>query len=262
MANDPATRDGRASVQSVDRAISILHLLARHGQASVSEIATQSGLNKTTVFRLLATMEAWGLVEQNRVRGRYQLGFGVVQLAAGATKTHDLSLLRQEACFELAESVGETVNVAIHDGHKVIIIDQVIGSVGVTTVNWVGQRMPMHATAAGKVFLAHMPSEQLEAILSQGLERYTSHTIVDPDALKQEMIAVCERGYATTVEEHEIGLATVAAPIRSLDGQVVAAVAVSGPKFRLNEDRIHDVAQQVIAATAKISRRSGYAHRG
>jgi DNA-binding IclR family transcriptional regulator len=256
MANNRVERD--ASVQSVDRAISILQVLARHGAAGVTEIAGELGAHKSTVFRLLATLEARGLVEQNAERGRYQLGYGVVQLAAGATKKHDLSLLSRTICHQLAETVRETVNVAIHDGHAVISIDQVIGSAAVTTVNWVGQRTPMHATSAGKLFLAHMPGEQADAILAEGLERYTPHTIVDPAALKQQLVRARERGYACTVEEHEVGLAAVAAPIRSLDGQVVAAVTVSGPIFRLNEDTIPHVAQHVLAAAAEISQRNGY----
>ena len=256
MTNNRAERNN--SVQSVDRAISILQVLARHGAAGVTEIAKELAVHKSTVFRLLATLEAHGLVEQNAERGRYQLGYGVVQLAAGATKKHDLSVLSRPVCLELAETVGETVNVAIHDGQEVISIDQVIGSAMVTTLNWIGQRMPMHATSAGKLFLACMPPGQAGAILADGLQKYTRHTIADPAALEEQLALARQRGYACTVEEHEPGLASVAAPIRSLDGQVVAAVTVSGPTFRLNEETIPDVAKHVLAAAAEISQRNGY----
>jgi IclR family acetate operon transcriptional repressor len=256
MINKRAERDG--SVQSVDRAISILQVLARHGAVGVTEIARELAVHKSTVFRLLATLEARGLVEQNAERGRYRLGYGVVQLAAGATKKHDLSVLSRPICHELAETVGETVNVAIHDRHEVISIDQVIGSATVTTLNWVGQRTPMHATSAGKLFLAYMPPEQVDAILADGLQKYSRHTIADPAALKEQVALARQRGYAYTVEEHETGLAGVAAPVRSLDGRVVAAVTVSGPTFRLNEDTIPDVAKHVLAAAAEISQRNGY----
>jgi IclR family acetate operon transcriptional repressor len=249
-------------VQSVNRAISILQVLARHGAARVTEIAAELGVHKSTVFRLLATLEARGLVVQNTERGRYQLGYGVVQLAAGATSKHDMSLLGRPVCQELAAAVGETVNVAIHDGHTVISIDQVIGSATVTSINWVGQRTPLHATSAGKVFLAHLPPEQVDALLTEGLESYTPHTVVDPAALGQQLALVRERGYAYTLEEHEIGLAAVAAPIRSLDGQIVAAVAISGPRYRLDEDTIPGLAQHVLAAAAEISQRNGYPKRG
>lgn len=260
MVNSRASRD--SSVQSVDRAISILQVLARHGAAGVTEISGELAVHKSTVFRLLATLEARGLVEQSARRGQYQLGYGVVQLAAGATKKHDLSVLSRPVCRALAQTVGETVNVAIHDGHAVISIDQVIGSAAVTTLNWVGQRTPMHATSAGKLFLAHLPAAQVGAVLAEGLQRYTPHTIVDPAALTEQLALARQRGYACTLDEHEVGLAAVAAPIRSLDGQVVAAVTVSGPTFRLNEDTIPDVAKHVLAAAAEISQRNGYPKRG
>lgn len=249
-------------MQSVDRAISILQVLARHGAAGVTEIAGELGVHKSTVFRLLATLDARGLVEQNAERGRYQLGYGVVQLAAGATKRSDVSLLSLPVCQELAETVGETVDVAIHDGRRVISVDQVIGSAAVTTINWVGQRTPMHATSAGQVFLAHMPPEHLDAVLAEGLERYTPRTVVDPIVLEQQLGLVRDRGFACTMEEYEIGLAAIAAPIRSIDGSVIAAVTVSGPAFRVDEDRIPELAPRVLAAADEISQRNGHPKRG
>jgi DNA-binding IclR family transcriptional regulator len=242
----------------VDRAISILQVLARHGAVGVTEIATELDVHKSTVSRLLGTLEARGLVEQSHHRGRYRLGYGVVQLAAGATKKYDLSVISRPICHDLAETVGETVNVAVKDGDSVVSIDQVIGSATVTTVNWVGQRTPMHATSAGKVFLAHLTADELERNLQAGLERFTAHTIVVAETLTEQLEMVRSKGYAQTLEEHEIGLAAVAAPIRSLDGQVIAALTVSGPNFRLNDSTIPGVAQHVIAAAAEISERNGY----
>jgi DNA-binding IclR family transcriptional regulator len=259
-------RDARTlrdtSVQSVHRAVSILQVLALRGPSGVTEIATELGVHKSTVFRLLATLEARGLVDQHSDRGRYRLGYGMVQLAAGATNRDDLSLLSRPACRQLAETVHETVNVVVHDGQAVISIAQVLGTPMLTTVNWVGRRTPVHATAAGKVFLAHMDPEQLDAFLADGLESYTPHTIVDPSRLKQQLALVRERGYAFTTEEHEIGLAAIGAPIRTLDGHVIAAVTASGPTFRINQDTEPDLAKHVLAAAAEISQRQGYPKRG
>jgi IclR family acetate operon transcriptional repressor len=250
------------SVQSVDRAISILQVLALRGGAGVTEIATELGVHKSTVFRLLATLEARGLVDQHSDRGRYRLAYGVVQLAAGATKMDDLSLLSRPVCRQLAETVQETVNVVVHDGRAVISIAQVLGTPTIRTVNWVGQRAPLHATSAGKVFMAHMNSEELDALLEAGLETYTPHTIVDPSQLKRQLALVRELGYAYTMDEQEIGLAAIGAPIRTLDGHVIAAVTASGPTFRINEDTLPDIAEQVLAAAARISQRHGYPRRG
>ena len=250
------------SVQSVDRAVSILQVLATRGPSGVTEIAEELGVHKSTVFRLLATLESRGLVEQDTERGRYRIGYTMVELAAGASTVSDLSLLSRPVCQELAATVGDTVNVAIHDGHDVISIDQAIGAAAITSIDWVGRRTPMHATGAGKLFMAHMSADRVAEILARGVEKYTPYTIVDPAPLAAALETIRERGYATTSEEHEIGLAVIAAPVRALDGSVIAAVTLSGPTFRINEDTVPALAEQVLAAAAKISWRRGYVKRG
>jgi IclR family acetate operon transcriptional repressor len=245
------------SVHSVNRAISILQVLARRGPTAVTDVATELRIHKSTVFRLLATLEARGLVDQVTNRGRYQLGYGIVQLAAGATRKLDLSVISRRICEALAETVGETVDIAIHDDKTVLTIDQVIGAAAMTTVNWVGRRTPIHATSAGKVFLAHMSPDQRADCLSGMLERFTEHTITSRRSLEEQLVTVRNQGYGFTLEEYEVGLAAVAAPIRDLDGQVVAAVGISGPNFRINRDTIPGLAEQVIAAAVEISQRNG-----
>jgi IclR family transcriptional regulator, acetate operon repressor len=245
------------SVHSVNRAISILQVLALRGPTTVTEIANELKVHKSTIFRLLATLDARGLVEQNSTRGRYQLGYGVVQLAAGATRKLDLSVISRRVCEALAEEVGETVDIAINDDNAVLSIDQVIGAAGMTTVNWVGRRTPIHATAAGKVFLAHMSPTQRADSLAPTLERFTEHTITSRRKLEEQLQTVRDQGYGFTLEEYQIGLAAVAAPIRDLEGHVVAAVSLSGPNFRLNPETIPGVAEHVMAAALEVSQRNG-----
>jgi IclR family acetate operon transcriptional repressor len=255
VVNSIAKRD--MTVHSVNRAISILQVLARRGPTAVTELATELGIHKSTIFRLLSTLEARGLVDQNTDRGRYQLGYGVVQLAAGATRKLDLSVVSRRICEALAEEVGETVDIAINDDQTVLSIDQVIGSAAMTTVNWVGRRTPIHATAAGKVFLAHMTPDDRDDCLSATLERFTENTITSRRELEKQLETVRAQGYGFTLEEYEVGLAAVAAPIRDLDGKVVAAVSVSGPNFRINTTTIPGLAEHVMAAAAEISQRNG-----
>lgn len=145
-------------VRSLDRAISILEVLARRGTAGVTEIAAEVSLHKSTVFRLLATMEARGLVEQDSNRGRYSLADGIVRLAEGAQKRHDLALIGRDICVALAQEIGESVYIAIRDGRDVVSIDQVIGPSSLTTLSEVGRRDPLHASSCGKVFLADLPT--------------------------------------------------------------------------------------------------------
>jgi DNA-binding IclR family transcriptional regulator len=250
-----AARDG--AVRSVDRAISLLQLLAQRGDARVTDLAREIGVHKSTAFRLLSTLEARGLVEQNSERGSYALAYGVVLLAAGATRKLDLSVVSRPICGRVAEAVGETVNIAIRDGADVVSIDQVIGSAAVTSVNWVGQRTPLHATSAGKVFLAAMDPVVARELLGSRLVRFTERTQTDPAVLIDELAQCRLQGFATSFEEHETGLHAIAAPIRAADGRVVAAITVSGPAFRLTREAVPAHARIVVAAADEISRRNG-----
>jgi IclR family acetate operon transcriptional repressor len=236
-------------------------VLARHGDLGVTEISSALDVHKSTVSRLLGTLEARGLVEQASHRGRYRLGYGVVQLAEGVSKKHDMNVVSRTVCSALAEDVGETVNVAVHEGRAIVTIDQVMGSSSVTTVNWVGQHNAMHSTSAGKVFLANMPRAELRTYLDEKLEPFTEFTIVDPAVMESELAAVRDAGYARTIDEQEVGLTAVAAPIRALDGRVIAALVVSGPTFRV-KDAIPEIAERVLSAAAEISERNGYPKAG
>lgn len=242
-------------VRSLDRAISILEVLARRGTAGVTEIAAEVSLHKSTVFRLLATMEARGLVEQDSSRGRYALADGIVRLAEGARKRHDLALVGRDICVALAREVGESVYIAIRDGRNVVTIDQVIGSASLTTLSEIGRRDPLHASSCGKVFLADLSPTELQSYVDGGLPRFTDYTIVDAAALAADLALVSSRGYATTWEEQEPGLTAVAAPIRAADGRLVAAVSVSGPSFRLVPPMIPGIAVRVIRGAGQISDR-------
>lgn len=260
MAGSGETRSN--SVNSVHRAISILQVLARLGAAGVTEIANELEVHKSTVFRLLATLESRGLVEQTSARGRYQVAYGVAEIAAGAAQKPELGVTGRQTCQELAGEVGETVNIVVLDGNAVLTIEQVIGESALSAVNWVGKRAPIHATSSGKVFLAAMDADERTAALKGRLEAFTEHTITDRRQLEKQLAAVREQGYAFTYEEHAIGLTAVAAPIRGLRGEVIAAITVSGPNFRIDKDAIPVLAEQVIAAAEQISERNGYPKAG
>lgn len=247
-----------SSVQSVDRAISILQVLAREGVTGVTAIAAELGLHKSTVSRLLGTLEARGLVEPVPGRGGYRLDYGVALLAQGVARKPDLTLVSRPVCSELAEEIGETVNIDVRQGDSSVTIDQVTGPSSLTAVNWVGRRGPLHATSPGKVFLADFSRDALDRYVGGGLARFTDRTITDPTALARDLAAVRRRGYASTSEELEIGLVAVAVPIRDLDGATVATVSTSGPVFRIGPDRIGELADRLTVAAAAISERNGY----
>ena len=245
-------------VQSVDRALTVLEILATRGDAGVTEIAVELGVHKSTVSRLVAVLENRGFVEQLADRGKYRLGFGIARLAGALTVQRDLAHESRSACEALAEAVRETVNVAILDAGRDVNISEVRGPASISSHNWVGQSTPPHATSSGKVLLAFTPDLDLPALLGEELPHFTEHTITDLDELRRELALVCTRGWATTVEEYEVGLNALAAPVFDHSGRVVAAVSVSGPSYRLTRSSFAEVSERLLEATADVSRRLGH----
>ncbi|TMR12658.1 IclR family transcriptional regulator [Nonomuraea turkmeniaca] len=247
-------------MQSVDRAISVLEILSRRGEAGVSEVAAEIDVHKSTAFRLLGALEARGLVEQAEDRGKYRLGFGIIRLAGGVNTQMDISRRSHPVCQRLAEEIGETVNIAVLRSSYAVNLDQVRGPSAVTAYNWVGQLTPLHATSSGKVLLAHADDRQRAKLLSDGpLEPLTDRTITDVAELERQLAEIRETGYAFCLEELEDGLNTIAAPIRSYHGDVVAAVSASGPAYRFPAERMHELASVLISGADEISGRLGYA---
>jgi IclR family acetate operon transcriptional repressor len=257
MNNEGGGRAGDG-VQSVERAISLLQAMGRQQGARVTDLAAQLGVHKSTVSRLLSTLEERGLVEQDGERGHYHLGQGIVQLAANVPRNVSLSTLARPICERLAAEVGETVNLAVLDGSEVVTVDQVIGAGTVAALNWVGQRSPLHATAAGKVFLAFAPPDRLSALLRRPLRAYTPSTITDRQRLRAQLEEVRRHNYSIVTAEHEVGLNAIGAPVRGPDGAVAAALTASGPAYRLTAERLAPVAEKVVSAARVLSRRNGY----
>lgn len=249
-----------AGVQSVDRALTILEVLARIGEAGVTEIAGELGVHKSTAFRLVATLEAHRLVEQTADRGRYRLGVGVLRLAGATSARLDLVQEARPVCRQLAADTGETVNIAVLSDRSALYLDQVAGSSALQPHNWVGQHIPLHATSNGKVLLSGLDGERLGEVLGS-LSRYTDLTITTRAKLRDELERVRESGYAVAVDELEEGLTAAAAPVRNAHGDVVASMSVSGPTFRLSEQRVSEVLPLLVAAAEEVSHRLGWGHR-
>jgi DNA-binding IclR family transcriptional regulator len=258
MSNRPASEANANSVQSVDRAITVLEILAQRGEAGVTEVAAEIAVHKSTAFRLLAALEDRGLVEQAADRGKYRLGFGILRLAGAVSSHMDVTQQGRPVCERLAREMGETVNLAVAHAQYAVNIDQVRGPAAVTTFNWVGQLTPLHATSSGKVLLAHLDEQRRTDVLSNGLERFTPRTVTSMAGLEQQLEDARRRGYAVVVEEYEVGLNAMAAPVRSQHGAVVAAVSASGPAYRFTEERMRDLAPALVHAAAEISHRLGY----
>jgi DNA-binding IclR family transcriptional regulator len=243
----------------VDRAVTVLEILAREGSAGVSEVAAEIGVHKSTASRLLAALEEHGLVEQNTERGKYQLGFGVLRLASAIPARLDIVRQAQSVLDDLAQRLDETITLAVLREHYAVHVQQAMGSAAVASQNWVGQLTPLHATSTGKILLAYMSEEQVDKILdASGLKSYTEHTVTSRTALAEDLRRVRGEGFATAFEELETGLNAAAVPVRDHTGAVVAALSASGPAYRLDKASIERLATDLKAAAARISHRMGY----
>ena len=245
-------------VQSVDRAVTVMELLARRGWTGVTEVARELGINKSTAYRLLTTLRDRGLVEQDSATEKYRLGFGLVALASSVTADLDVARCSRPVCDRLAEQTRETVTVAVLEGDDAIILHQSNSRSSALSVDWSGVHTPLHATAAGKIFLRHMREDQRRRILRRSLQSYTEETIVDPKVLREEIQRDHGEGYWYTIEELEVGLNAVAAPVRCAEGVVVAAVSVSGPAFRLPPESFPETGELCVRAADEISRCLGF----
>jgi DNA-binding IclR family transcriptional regulator len=247
-----------STLQSVDRAVSVLEFLAREGWSGVTEVARGLGIHKSTAYRLLATLKDRGLVEQNAETEQYRLGLGLMSLASKVSADLDIVRAARPICQRLSEQTQETVTISVLAGDELIIIHQTLPASSVLSVDWMGRHLPLHCTSDGKVLLAYLPESRQRAILEKQLQRFTEHTIVDPGRLREQLRKIRVEGYGYTIEELEAGLIGVAAPIRIGDGMVVAALSVSGPAFRLPITSIPEIGELVKSAAAEISRRLGF----
>jgi IclR family acetate operon transcriptional repressor len=238
------------NLQSVRRALRALELIS-DGELGVTELGRKLGVHKATASRLVATLAE-----------KYRLGFGLIALAGAAMGGNDLVRTARPIVEDLAERTHETVNLGVVSGDAVVYIDQVTGTRSIVSVNWVGQRTPLHCTSNGKVLLASMSEAERARLLKAALPRLTPKTITDQKVLRSQFSEIVARGYAQTMEELEEGLNAVAAPIRGMGGDVVAALSVSGPAFRMHGVDLPRFGRATAEAAAVISRRLGYVDRG
>lgn len=256
MSND--TRSEPPSVQSVDRAITILEILARTGQSGITDIARELDVHKSTAFRLVASLTSRGLVEQSSERGGYRLGVGIVRLAGAATARLDVIREARPLVLALARDTGETVNIAVLSEGAALYVEQEAGSAALQAHNWVGQHIPLHATSNGKVLLSGLTDTRVADEVGRRLRSYTPTTVTSLPALLRQLADVRRDGYAVAAEELEPGLTAVAAPLRNVHGDVIASLSVSGAAFRYDEAMIQATIAAVTATASTVSARLGW----
>jgi DNA-binding IclR family transcriptional regulator len=242
------------SVRAVERAAQILSSLDdEHPERSLSEIAQATGLHKATTHRILMTLLNCGFVEQAADGEKYRLGLRIAGLSLGVLHRLDF---RQEALphmERLVERFQETCDLGVFDRGQVLYVEVVHSKHTLTIAARVGRHLPAHCTASGRVLLAFLPSEVVEPILNAPLKAYTEKTITSPARLREELEVIRQRGYAHDDEEFEVGVRAVSAPIRDIDGNLIAALSMPGPTNRITPERIPEIAQALVEAAEAVS---------
>ena len=253
MSNDPGVR-------SVDRAIAILDLLAKGGGGgrTGADVARELHVHRSTALRLLGTLERHAIVERDPRTARYRLGRRVAQLASVVSGEFDLRNVARPVCEHLAVAAGETATLDVLVGDVIVPIEQATASTSVVSVNWLGGRYPVHCTASGKAIAAFAPDAVRERLLELPLDRVTPHTITARAGLEAQLVAVRREGVAHTHEELEVGLDAVAAPVFGAEGEVVAALDVSGPSHRVRAGGRPDLDRLTLEGAADLSRQLGF----
>lgn len=218
-------------VQAVERAFAVLAALA-DGPIGVTEVADRVHLPKSTVARLLRSLQHEGAVEQAPGETRYRVGERIALLAARVTPGASLVSLARPTLVELAAEVREAAGLGVPDGFRVHYIDQADTSNAVQARDWTGTRVPMHAVPSGQALLAYLPPAELDRFLEQTLERFTPNTITEPALLRDRLDRIRSDGVAWVHEEFDVGINSAAAVVLGEGGRPVAAIHVHGPSYR------------------------------
>lgn len=216
--------------QSLERTIALLRaFVADRPEMRVGDIAKLTGIGQSTVSRQLASLESLGLVERDEVSGLYRLGLDLMTYATVAVNQHPVHRAGRQVAQDLACRLGLGVNVAVLRNSSLFYLFHFEGRLAPKSYSMVGRRNPLHATALGKALLLGMGDRERRSLLSDSLDRFTSHTVVTHEALGEQLATAARDGYAVELEELSLGRACLAAPIRDAHSTVVAALSVSGP---------------------------------
>ncbi len=251
-----------APVRAVTRAFAVLRVVAASPQStSLAQITKVTRLPKSSVFRMLDTLQHLDMVEQIGQRGRYRVGPGLEVLAGGSTSPQILEQVSHPHLLALVTQLGEDATLSVPDGNEVLYITQFTSDRAVQVQDWTGFTFPHHTVSPGLVFLSTWRQDRLQSYLQQDLVSYTANTLVDSQAVMARLETVRRNGYAWTHEEYADDINGVAAPVIGPRGTVVAAVGMHGPSYRFPAQgaeaeigqRLSEVARQLTAELAGFS---------
>jgi DNA-binding IclR family transcriptional regulator len=251
-------RKGRGAlsepIRAVERALDVLVCFSsRTPELTMTQIADQIGVHKSTVHRLLATLEKRRFVQRDAATGAYRLGIRLLQMTYLTLEHNDLRRLTTPFIRRLCEQHHENIDVSVLDDTDVVFVNHLEGPQRVKVAATTGQRLPAFATASGRAILAYLPAETVQRILARGMPRYTQYTPLAPEAVQEDLQLIRERGFAFSEQEYEDGINAVAAPILDEYEKPFAAVAIVGPAYRLTRQRMLEIGPEVLSTARDIA---------
>jgi len=245
---------------TVEKVLDILEVfLNQQREISISELANLSRLNISTVHHITSMLVNRGYLSQAHKRGKYSIGVKFLEFGSIARNSIKIANLAIPFLEELNKVTDESVNLAILDSNEAVYIEHIESSHTLRTFTEVGNRVPLYCTGVGKVLLAHMTEEELERFFnSNRLISYTDNTITDLSQLKKQLTVIKHEGIAIDKEEMESGVKCIASPVRDWNGNIVAAISISGPSTRLTSKRMEELRSLIKSSASKISRAMGY----
>ena len=243
------------SIRAVERALDVLMCFtSQTPELSMTQISELVGINKSTVHRLLATLEGKRFVERDPTTGAYRLGIRLIQMAFLTMEHNDLRRLATPFLHDLCDQYHENVNLSVLDDTDVVYVDVIESAQRIKLAASPGQRLPAFCTASGKAILAFVPEENVKSILERGMSRYTQNTILSQKAFFENIQEARERGFALSEQEFEEGINAIAAPIYNNNGNPIASVSIAGPAYRLTRERMIEIGSSLVAAANNIAR--------
>lgn len=242
------------SVQAVERAIRILQLVAEsESPISIADLTEQTKMNRTTIWRLLVTLENLDFIERDPITKGYQLGYAASRLVLG-NKVYEPFVRRARPSMErLRDETNETVLLSVPKQLGILTIDQIDAPHSVRVVNYVNSILPPHCTSNGKVLLSYLSEEELDIFLANPLEKITPNTITNPKQLKEEILAVRDQGFGITIGELDESENGISVPIIDKGNTLIGFLSVSGPNYRLVKDQMITLAPRIIATAEEIA---------
>jgi len=238
----------KRTVRAVERALDILLCFAKKPEWGLTEISAQVGLHKSTVFRLLATLEERGFVVRDEASEKYRLGLRILELSANFAREDDLSVILLPEMERLRDEIDETVSLYVRDGHERVRIQAVQSAQPIRRVATVGARLPLSVGASSKVLLAFADP----AVRNEVMNDPSWPETVDKRKFLEQLEGIVAAGYATSFEEREPGAAAISAPIFNRSGKLVAALAVSGPSNRLTYEEMLNHLPAILEAARRM----------